>query len=662
MKSEGTTSDADLAVSPPRRSPEWGLFFIIIGILVIPAAFIVVSAPGIANASLKNEALREMQRDDLSGDERFRWSNIAKEAEAAEEKEKEQEQRKRMFLQFVVLPFASALLLLGRRLRAPDVYKLTERDVRPYILYLRSFATDRVNWDWRLILRSDEEKLLKLLRRMGPAIALGRPGERLAQLGSVRIYVSEHCWRKVVDKLLVNAGLVVLRASNTPGLFWEMQRVREVLLPQQVILLNPFSGNPKGFEGLRRDVGELMHITIPGECRNEKLIGFGDNWLPHPISMTKSLHALPEVVSEPALPLRTSAPTPLLNRIPLRHILADLSIEEAPGPPFRVHWLTVLPGAVLASLLIKQSVSAGTMEIWPTIAMRGIELLALLVAGLGASFYLWLYMTQKRLLLSLCLGFVVSVPLAWNVFSLSRALVKEKGRQVEVSEAQQRMDIYRAVDLAYRRWFREHDRDILESVETRSDGLLPGDLTRALETAAIVAPETRKLAEEIINIFEETGETTIRYRNAVQQLSASGGPAHRSLTSRLDLEHRLINLQYVQARLEDLQTSLRVSDDRARVILGGEAFPDLDAVQVHDLLDIQSQFWKVTDSLLRLLLDESAHWRFNPKSREPELKVPDLSDRIEVLAEQQRGLAIRWAVYCQILSPRQWSLCVNPGW
>lgn len=138
---------------------------------------------------------------------------------------------------------AYALLLaawrLWRRSRQHEALGADEAmalDPRPPILYLRSFqddadstiADDASAWTrgWLKILRppSPEEELAAIFERLGPVVAIGKPGEELPELGAARLYVSHDAWQAKVQALMQVAGLVVIRVGSSPGVLWEIEQ------------------------------------------------------------------------------------------------------------------------------------------------------------------------------------------------------------------------------------------------------------------------------------------------------------------------------------------------------------------------------------------------------------------------------------------------------
>ena len=137
-------------------------------------------------------------------------------------------------------------------------------DTRPPVIYLRSFKDDRDSSVstmknrfplWRLLhpfklwasglnifdTRTEEEVLAEALLQIGPVVGIGRPGEKLPQLGAARVYVGDDHWQQTVHDFLSRAGLVVLRLGKTPGFFWEVEQSATKMDPARLILLVPLS-------------------------------------------------------------------------------------------------------------------------------------------------------------------------------------------------------------------------------------------------------------------------------------------------------------------------------------------------------------------------------------------------------------------------------------
>jgi hypothetical protein len=156
-----------------------------------------------------------------------------------------------------------ALYTRSKRCFALSAQDVLAHDTRPPVVYLRSFKDDgktvRTFKDnlplWRLShpiklwgsalnafdTRTEEEVLVEVLGQIGPVVGIGRPGEKLPQLGAARIYVDDDHWKQTVHDFLSHAGLVILRLGKTPGFFWEVEQSASKINPVRLILLVPLS-------------------------------------------------------------------------------------------------------------------------------------------------------------------------------------------------------------------------------------------------------------------------------------------------------------------------------------------------------------------------------------------------------------------------------------
>jgi hypothetical protein len=128
----------------------------------------------------------------------------------------------------------SVVMALGiremvRRLR-PNADQQLTRDARKPIMFLRSFRDEGARVPptdlfTRLQLRRLrlEEVLAAELSRVGPCVAIGRPGERLPELGAFRKYVED--WQAAVLEWTGSARVIVVIAGATPSVGWELRQL-----------------------------------------------------------------------------------------------------------------------------------------------------------------------------------------------------------------------------------------------------------------------------------------------------------------------------------------------------------------------------------------------------------------------------------------------------
>jgi len=123
-----------------------------------------------------------------------------------------------------------------------------------YLVYLRAFeTTGKLKAPWFMFahdlglqrLRSSEQEsyLAWAVRKLGPLVALGEPGEHL---GAGRIKTSDADWQQAVTQLVENAKAVLIIPSDRPGTVWEVHHLRtQNLLHKTVFIMPP---EARGFD------------------------------------------------------------------------------------------------------------------------------------------------------------------------------------------------------------------------------------------------------------------------------------------------------------------------------------------------------------------------------------------------------------------------------
>ena len=151
------------------------------------------------------------------------------------------------------------------KMRVIDGWTLLRDDPRPPILYLRSFLDDEkrsrsapLSTGGRGVVagvmgrvvgqllggaagahETQEEQLVKELSKLGQCIAVGDPAETLPDLGAARIYLGND-WQTHVADLMARSRLIVFRVgSHSPGFWWEVDCVRNVVPPERVAFWIP---------------------------------------------------------------------------------------------------------------------------------------------------------------------------------------------------------------------------------------------------------------------------------------------------------------------------------------------------------------------------------------------------------------------------------------
>ena len=133
-------------------------------------------------------------------------------------------------------------------------------------------------------------------RKIGPVIAIGRPGERLPSLGAARFYVSHDRWQETVAAILRVAQLVVWTTGTTDGLRWEISHIIEKVAPEKLVLwahpqLQEFPDWLLAEEEWTRFLaafGALFPRPLPERLENIAFICFDKDFSPVPVRNERS--------------------------------------------------------------------------------------------------------------------------------------------------------------------------------------------------------------------------------------------------------------------------------------------------------------------------------------------------------------------------------------
>jgi hypothetical protein len=166
----------------------------------------------------------------------------------------------------------------GLQLLAPDAQELMRRDPRPPIVFLRPFQEDHrvlygspigareggVRGDNSETKAGHEQTLKRLLRGLGPFIAVGQPGESLAKLGAARAYLPDNEWKDTVESMVRRAGAVVLQPELSSNTLWEVELVARGVDLRRLILIVPSPNlRPLRYIRVRQLVQERLCVMLP---------------------------------------------------------------------------------------------------------------------------------------------------------------------------------------------------------------------------------------------------------------------------------------------------------------------------------------------------------------------------------------------------------------
>jgi TM2 domain-containing membrane protein YozV len=191
--------------------------------------------------------------------------------------------------------------------------QLLARDTRPPVVYLRSFEADselvlRPAGFWSkvsnvlfgyMVTFSPEQELAEILNRVGPVIAIGKPGEPLPELGAARLYVSDADWKAKVTEMIARSRLVVIRTGSTPNLQWEIEQTIARVPRRQILFVSLGDTKKTAFfdQYLEQRFGPVIKSTTAADTPVYiKLISIGKYMHGRIISFDESLQPREEPI------------------------------------------------------------------------------------------------------------------------------------------------------------------------------------------------------------------------------------------------------------------------------------------------------------------------------------------------------------------------------
>jgi hypothetical protein len=214
----------------------------------------------------------------------------------------------------IVLPIYLGYLLLrrGRKHSVESGEAELARDARSPVLYLRSFQDEEAERSILYRFRQglsdktwladttpnngiqEQDALGYIFRKIGPYIALGKPGETLPELGSAKIYAANENWQQKIRHFLATSRLIIFRAGRTEGLKWELQQIVQTVQPVKFVLLLP--AKPHEYASFTQWANGVMPVAFPEAYPDSRIVVFDHAWTPSYVprgrTLTKSFQPL----------------------------------------------------------------------------------------------------------------------------------------------------------------------------------------------------------------------------------------------------------------------------------------------------------------------------------------------------------------------------------
>ncbi|MEZ5709745.1 MAG: hypothetical protein R3E02_10200 [Blastomonas sp.] len=224
----------------------------------------------------------------------------------------------------VALFLGFTLVRHGQGLAAPDFDNVMSRSEVSPILYLRSFKSEdsdippriRTFWDdaisrllwraWPIAIMLEiilgivrfvrfltgtgsgrvEERIAPVLRRFGPMVAIGRPGDVVASLGAARAYVSDDDWQDFILDMLERSQLVVIQVESTDGTWWEFSQAIAKVPPERLLMMfTARFGSFQHYEEVREKAALLLPKPLPRVIGNNAFLYFDSEWNAYPLDL-----------------------------------------------------------------------------------------------------------------------------------------------------------------------------------------------------------------------------------------------------------------------------------------------------------------------------------------------------------------------------------------
>jgi uncharacterized membrane protein YhaH (DUF805 family) len=182
--------------------------------------------------------------------------------------------------------------------------ELERAGARRPILYLRSFRLDdqidRPAWYERVGLTfphpTREQRLTSVLKRYGPVLAIGRPGEKLPALGAARFYCGADRWKEKVAEVVKCSQLVIWVSGVTEGLRWELGHLIETLPPEKLaiwahprVLKLPEQEGEKEWQRFLSSFATIFPQPLPSRLGLARFFHFAEGYRPAPASSIREL-------------------------------------------------------------------------------------------------------------------------------------------------------------------------------------------------------------------------------------------------------------------------------------------------------------------------------------------------------------------------------------
>jgi len=176
---------------------------------------------------------------------------------------------------------AMFVFYMGIRRLKLSATQLRGRDPRPPVLILRQFGDDFLE-SGRMSFGGAptfEHFVAGELNRIGPVVAIGRPGERLQPLGASRDYLAGSDWQEAVTTTIAQAALVVFVLGDSENLLWEFRKTIETHGKKRTLIIVPPLTDrvalSRRWSGFVQASADLLGAGLPRELPSRSVLAIG---------------------------------------------------------------------------------------------------------------------------------------------------------------------------------------------------------------------------------------------------------------------------------------------------------------------------------------------------------------------------------------------------
>jgi hypothetical protein len=207
------------------------------------------------------------------------------------------------FLMAVPLYVGHLLARQGKKHSVEPGEQYLKNDSRPPVIYLRSFADETAEGGAMARFSKmgskdlaktvppnsvqEQDALGYVFRKVGPYLALGKPGENLPELGSYKLYAANEEWQNTIRDLFQRARLIIFKAGLTDGLRWELKELVESVDAVKVVMLLP--ARERDYPAFIRWANEIMPSALPERYPPHRIVVFTAAWAPRYLESRNTL-------------------------------------------------------------------------------------------------------------------------------------------------------------------------------------------------------------------------------------------------------------------------------------------------------------------------------------------------------------------------------------